>query len=67
MPSETSVEGFPNEDSAEASDNWAEDVPTESIGMSELELLVASAGVNVAVSASNDPASAVEKCHSGVI
>ena len=42
-------------------------MPTESIGMSELELLVASAGVNVAVSASNDPASAVEKCHSGVI
>ena len=67
MPSEISVEGFPKEDSAEASDSWAEDVPTESVGMSELELLVASAGVNVAVSAGNDPASAVEKCHSGVI
>ena len=42
-------------------------MPTESVGMSELELLLASAGVNVAVSAGNNPASAVEKWHSGVI
>ena len=61
LPSEISIGGFPKEDNADASDSWDEDVPKESSGVSELELSAAAAGVNVAVSAGNDPASVVMK------
>ena len=61
LPSEISVEGFPKEDNADASDSWDEDVPKESGWASELELSLAPAGVKVAVSAGNDPASVAMK------
>lgn len=61
LPSVTSADGFLSDKMADANDNWDDEAPRGSVRVVELEFSGVLAGVNVAVSAGQDPASEIGK------